>query len=79
MKSKLLPSANAAELREKAEQIVYSKLPETESTLGDLNDKKCLHELQIHKIELEMQNEELRRSLAELREHEEHLCNIIKE
>nr|WP_321498117.1 ATP-binding protein [uncultured Methanolobus sp.] len=58
-----------AEIREQAEEIIRNK---NDVTTEDLNEcspediKKMLHELRIHQIELEMQNEELRRVQTEL-------------
>jgi PAS domain S-box-containing protein len=52
-------------LRQRAEQQVYSKASgELQSEPSD--DLKCFHELQVHQVELEMQNEQLRWALREL-------------
>jgi len=58
----------AAELRAQAEERLRIKSPDLETT-GDLSPGKTenlIHELQVHQIELEMQNEELRRAHEEL-------------
>ena len=61
-----ITSAEAAELRHSAEARLGSKvsgenLPQTEADL-----RRLLHEFEVHQIELEMQNEELRRAREEL-------------
>ncbi len=53
------------ELRRKAEAKVASQLADVEACSGDLETKRLLHELQVHQVELEMQNEELRQVIAE--------------
>jgi PAS domain S-box-containing protein len=54
----------AAELRRRAEEIVRSS--KSLETLSPEETRKMLHELRVHQIELEMQNEALRRSQAKL-------------
>ena len=54
-------------LRKKAEKILSEKkqVPQKISS-GDV--EKLIHELQVHQIELEMQNDELRKAQAEIEE-----------
>ena len=57
------------ELHRQAEEIVRKKAAQSPEEIQDLSPEKAmktLHELQVHKIELEMQNEELRRAQEEL-------------
>src|SRR5512145_571619 len=69
MKDDDIGSGSAAELRRRAEANVLSKSmapgqgPESVSSEDAV---AIFHELQVHQIELELQNEELRRTQAEL-------------
>jgi len=61
------PSTQA--LRARAEARVQARAPLTPVAVGDLSHdalRHAVHELQVHQIELEIQNEELRRTQAEL-------------
>ena len=56
-------------LREHAEEIVREKailFPENTGDHSPQENRQTLHELRVHQIELEMQNEELRRAQVEL-------------
>jgi PAS domain S-box-containing protein len=54
-------------LREKAEKLL-SKKPKAPPKIEDKDIKKLVHELQVHQIELEMQNDELQRAQAIIEE-----------
>jgi len=59
----------AAEMRRRAEEIYLNEappIPENPAALSPEELRKILHELRVHQIQLEMQNEELRRTHAEL-------------
>jgi len=53
---------NPHALRQKAEELLKQKHGETPKQPPASDVKKLLHELQVHQIELEMQNEELRQA-----------------
>jgi PAS domain S-box-containing protein len=69
LKSKKKNSFVAVELRQRAEEILLNKttslLPPSENQLPE-DLRRLYHELQVHQIELEMQNDELRHTRAEL-------------
>ncbi|MCX6233304.1 MAG: PAS domain S-box protein [Bacteroidetes bacterium] len=57
------------DLRQRAEKIAQGKaarIPESSDALSPEDVRQVLHELRVHQIELEMQNEELRRAQVEL-------------
>jgi PAS domain S-box-containing protein len=51
--------SDAALLRQKAEELLKIKPTKTAAILPELETLKLIHELEVHQIELEMQNEEL--------------------
>ena len=53
---------DARALRVKAEKLLKEKKAIIDKPLMEFDVKKLLHELQVHQIELEMLNEELRRA-----------------
>jgi len=59
-------STDAAELRRHAEERLHAKAIELNPPRSGEETQRLVHELEVHQIELEMQNEELRRSQEEL-------------
>jgi PAS domain-containing protein len=59
MQKKPTTSAAAAELRRRAEERLKSQQRDTPAPRADADAQRLLHELQVHQVELEMQNVEL--------------------
>jgi PAS domain S-box-containing protein len=64
MKPNLPPSA--AELRRRAEERLREQRPEPGQVRTDADTQRLIHELQVHQVELEMQNEELQKARNEM-------------
>jgi len=58
------PSSEPGTLRQKAEALLKNKSPETILQLSETETLKLIHELEVHQVELELQNEDLRLAKA---------------
>ena len=67
MEKKKRELSGAGELRRKAEERLKEK-PSPPEKLSELETQELIQELQVHQIELEMQNEELRKTQAVVEE-----------
>jgi len=60
MKKQIVCSIDLGTLRQEAEILLQKKKPKIDSQLSESDALRILHELQVHQIELEMQNHELK-------------------
>jgi PAS domain S-box-containing protein len=65
-----IPKSDSALLRQKAEELLNTSTslsvpPGNASPFSEVESIRLIHDLQVHQIELELQNEELRRAWAE--------------
>jgi PAS domain S-box-containing protein len=70
---------NTADLRRRAEEMLRENADQSPQDLASLSPEeilKILHELRVHQIELEIQNEELRRTQFELKTAHERYFNL---
>jgi PAS domain S-box-containing protein len=70
-------SLNASELRRKAERQMRTRVTVPASAVSEADARALVHELQVHQIELEMQNEELRRAQAAAAEASEKYLSLF--
>ena len=68
MKSGKPTSPDARVLRQRAEQKLREHQALAEQPPSEIDARALVHELQVHQIELEMQNEELDRAQAQTQE-----------
>ena len=66
MQKKPPPTADAAELRRRAEERLREQHPEAGPDRTEADLQRLVHELQVHQIELEMQNDELQQARNEI-------------
>ena len=74
-----MTSPDDSTLRLQAEQRAAqaaSKAPVDLAAMSPVDARQLLHELQVHQIELEMQNEELRRTQLELEMSRDRFVNL---
>src|SRR4030042_5866590 len=67
MKSRKPEQKTPSELRKRAEEILKTKITPPK-VMSDKDTRQLIHELQVHQIQMEIQNDELRKAQAELEE-----------
>jgi PAS domain S-box-containing protein len=70
-------SAHPADLRGKAEERLRESGTAPDESMSDADARALVHELQVHRIELEMQNEELQRAQTEASEVSEKYYDLF--
>ena len=68
--------SSASNLRHQAEKLLKLNMPETGNPQANKNTLRTLHELKVHKIELELQNAELRQSKDEVENVQEKYTDL---
>lgn len=71
------PTESNRKLRRHAEDKLALSGATNSETPTTTDTQRLLHELQVHQIELEMQNEELRQAIAERDEQNAHMVNLM--
>ena len=68
----------SGDLRKRAEELLRQKIADVKDISGPLPEdvQKLVHELQVHQIELEMQNEDLRRAQLALEESRDRYLDL---
>ena len=61
---KKLPDSGSNQLRQKVEKLLKNKPPQKTPVLSEADTLRLIHELEVHQVELEMQNEELQKALG---------------
>ena len=78
MKKSRSTSAEAAELRRRAEDRLQAATMRGPAPIKAADTQRLVHELQVHQIELEMQSEELWQSRAEAEAGLEHYIELLR-
>lgn len=76
MKKQNPSSESAAKLRQKAEEKRKARTSQADTTLSEAEKLKLIHELEVHQIELELQNEELVAAKEKAEQAEEKYTNL---
>ncbi len=74
---KVDPGSALRQQAEAAYRTMAAQAPEQVETLSPAATQRMVHELHVHQIELEMQNEELRRTQLELEASKEHYFQLF--
>ena len=75
------PPQKTSHRRKQAEKVLREKtaqLPPVNASLSPAETQKILHELQVHQLELELQNDELRRAQTELDAERERYFHLFE-
>ncbi len=76
MKKRSKPATGGGELRLRAEAMARHQLFQNARIATQADARRTLHELQVHQIELELQNEELQQAKAEVDAHLERYTDL---
>lgn len=68
MKTNIVTPANIQSLRFKAEEILKQRSVSANHLLSEAGMLKLIHEFEVHQIEQELQNEELRSAISSAKE-----------